>query len=186
MYSDFKLEQIPISDCWEITALGHQLWPDEFCFKPDANTQDAADAAAVAVEDTINKALKLRGKRKVEVFIEDNGAYGHKFIVQNDQEDNYELMSKVEDYLTSDDGRSETQDVFSTALYDELTDMGFFFHGEKEDYDHIFEMGYVLADDYNVVKIADATSEELSDHIAHTSEPEKHQREYLLDIVKAC
>lgn len=185
MYSDYKLEQIPISDCWEITALGHQLHPDAFCFKPDVNTQDAADAAAEAVEDTINKALKLKGKHKVEVFIEDNGAYGHKFIVQNDQEDNYELMSKVEDYLRSDDGRSDTQDAFSEAYTEVLCYQGFFFHGEKEDYDHILEEGYVLTDDYNCVKINDASGDELSDHIAHTSEPDKNQRQYLFNIVKA-
>lgn len=185
MYRDFKLQQIPISDCWEITAVGHQLYPDEFCWKPEANTQDAADAAAVAVEDTINKALKLKGKSKVEVFIEDNGAYGHKFIVQNDQEDNYELMSRVEDYLRSDDGRSDTQDAFSDAYTSEMCEMGFFFHGQKEDYDHILEMGYVLEDDYNVIKIQDASGQELSDHIAHTSQPEKNEREYLFNIVKA-
>ena len=186
MYSDFKLQQIPISDCWEITAVGHQLYPDEFCFKPDVNPQDAADAAAVGVEDTINKALKLKGKRKVEVFVEDNGAYGHTFSVQNDQEDNYDLMSRVQDYLRSDEGRSDTQDAFSEHYTDELCELGFFFHGQKEDYDHILEEGYVLEDDYGVIKIQDATSQELSDHIAHTSEPEKNARQYLLDIVKAC
>lgn len=183
---DLRLLQREYSDdCWKITGMGYQLYPDEFCWKPDADQEFLADAAAEAVESHINKALKLRGKRKVEVSITDNGAYGHVMDIENDQEDNYDLMSRVEDYLRSDDGCSDTQDAFNEAYTDELTDMGFFFHGEKEDYDHILEMGYVLEDDYNVVKIADATAEQLSDHIAHTSDPDKNQRQYLFNIVKA-
>lgn len=184
---DLRLQQREYSDdCWKITGLGHQLYPDEFCWKPDADQELLADAAAEAVESHINKALKLKGHKKVEVSIIDNGAYGHVMDIENDLDGNYDVMSKVEQYLRSDEGRCDTQDVFSEAYTEELCEQGFFFHGEKEDYDHILEAGYVLTDDYNCVKIQDASGDELSDHIAHTSEPEKHQREYLLDIVKAC
>jgi hypothetical protein len=173
-----------------IEGKGYDLFESEYVIRPDAGpVDDYLEAAEQAVAERLRKQLREQFRHKtlnVIVSITDHGAYGHtsRIEIQNvAAERHYQVVKAACDLLDDPD-----QEYMNT-IYEQVNEWTFQNSWTSEGaelHDEMLESGCVFDRYGSAVRLADATGEEISEHIAESSDPEAMSRKYLFQVIETA
>lgn len=168
---------------------GYDLFESEYVIRPDCEpTDDYIAAAERAVENRLRKQLREQFRHRtlnVSVAIDDKGAYGHtsRIDISNVSDQRHDQVVEAACALLNDPNQEYEYTIYEQT--NEWTcDNGWLAEG-SELRDQMLKDGYVLDQHSGAVLLADASLQEISEHIAGTSDPEGNRQRYLFKAIAA-
>ena len=168
---------------------GYGLFDSDYVIRPDCEPVDDYIAAAErAVENRLRKQLRERFRHRtlnVSMEIDDKGAYGHtsRIYIVNVSEHKHDQVMEAACALLNDPNQEYEYTIYEQT--NEWTCANGWVADGSDLYDLMLKDGYVLDQHSGAVLLADASLQEISEHIAGTSDPEGNRQRYLFKAISA-